>query len=93
MSKLDAAKRSERNKKEVDEINEARRKLARARDAIEGETRFTAQNLDTALDRKQRRIISEIISVLYEVLDEPTFEKARDAILAKYQISDKGKTG
>ena len=45
--------------------------------------------MSASLDKKQRKIISEIIGILYDMLDEDSFEKARDAILAKYQVPDK----
>lgn len=91
IGKLDAAKKADRDKVELDKINRAHKELQKVRTAIEQETRFIAQNLNSALDKKQRKVISEIISLLYDVLDESSFEAARNAILKKYQIPDKEK--
>jgi molecular chaperone HtpG len=89
LGKLDAAKEVGRDQSELNEINRVHKELQRARTAIEQETRFTVQNLNSALDKKQRKVISEIINILYHVLDESSFEAARSAILKKYQIPDK----
>jgi molecular chaperone HtpG len=89
IGKLEAAKRADRKDDERKEIDRAQRELQKTRHAVESETTFAAQNLNPSLDKKQRKIISEIIGILYHVLDEGPFGKARDAILAKYQIPDK----
>lgn len=89
LGKLDAAKRAERDQNEINEIEKVRKGLQKSRDAIENETNFSAQNLNSALDKKQRKIIAEIIGILYDVLDEPSFERAREAILSKYQVRNK----
>mgnify|MGYP000197530263 CR=1 FL=1 len=44
------------------------------------------------LGRKQRKVISEVLEVLFEVLDEVNFEKAKAAILARFQVEE-SKTG
>jgi len=89
VEKLETAKKSDRSEQEVKRIDKTKAKLFRAKKALEKETRFTAQYLNAALNKKQRKIISEIIGILYDVLEERVFEKARDAILAKYQIQKK----
>jgi hypothetical protein len=89
IDKLDAAKNAERNESERNEIDRVREELQQTRESVEHETTFAAQKLNASLDKKQRKIISEIIGILYDVLEEHSFEKARDAILAKYQVPDK----
>jgi len=89
IDKLDAAKKAERNESEQNEIDRVQKELQKTRQSIEHETTFAAQKLSASLDKKQRKIISEIIGILYDMLDEDSFEKARDAILAKYQVPDK----
>jgi len=89
IDKLDAAKKAERNESEQNEIDRVRKELQKTRQSIEHETTFVVQKLSASLDKKQRKIISEIIGILYDMLDEDSFEKARDAILAKYQVPDK----
>lgn len=87
--KLEAARKSDRNDNESSEIDRVFREINKVRDAIENETSFVAQNLNPTLDKKQKKIIRDIIEILYSVLDERSFEKARDAILQKYQIPSK----
>ena len=89
IDKLDAAKNPERNESERNEIDRVRKELQQTRQSLENETTFVAQKLNASLDKKQRKIISEIIGILYDVLEEDSFEKARGAILAKYQVPDK----
>jgi hypothetical protein len=89
IAKLEAAKKADRDHHEQAEIDRIHKELQTTRHAVESEIRYVAQNLNPALDKKQRIILSEIISILYDVLDESSFEKARNAILAKYQIRDK----
>lgn len=90
IARLEVAKKADRNDNERAEIDRVQRKIKKTRRIIENETNFVVQNLNTALNKKQRKIISEIIEILYDVLDEGIFEKARDAILARYQIPDTG---
>lgn len=89
IDKFDAAKNAERNESERNEIDRVRKELQETRHSVENETTFAAQKLNASLDKKQRKIISEIIGILYDVLDEDSFEKARDAILAKYEVPDR----
>ncbi len=89
IDKLDVARKAERNESERNEIERVWKELQKTRQSVEHETTFAAQKLNAALDKKQRKVISEIISILYDVLDEDSFENARDAILEKYQVPDK----
>jgi molecular chaperone HtpG len=91
IAKLEAAKKGDRRDGERKEIDRVQREIEKTRQAVETETNYAARNLNTSLDKKQRKIISEIIGILYRVLDESAYEKARDAILAEYQIQDKEK--
>jgi hypothetical protein len=89
IDRLNAAKSAERNESERKEIDRVLKELQQTHQSVEHETAFAAQKLNASLDKKQRKIISEIISILYEVLDEHSFEQARTAILAKYQVPGK----
>ena len=89
IDKLDESKKADRSENERNEIEKVRKQLQNTRDIIENDVNFTTQNLNPALDKKQRKIISDIISIIYNVLDESSFELARDAILAKYQVTTK----
>lgn len=91
IEKLDAARKVDRNDNERNELDCFLNKLYKTRQIIDNETDFMGQKLNSALDKKQQKIIREIIGILYNVLDEDSFEKARDAILAKYRLPDKEK--
>lgn len=90
VEKLDKVKNSKRRESEHKNINRVKEKILNICESIEKETSYIAQNLNPALDKKQRKIISEIIGILYNTLEKGVFEKARDAILAKYQVANKG---
>lgn len=62
--------------------------LKKVRQALEQENHFAVKKLRSNLDRKQRKIIKEILQILYETLDKEQYERARVAILAKFQIDD-----
>ncbi|RJQ78933.1 MAG: hypothetical protein C4519_11320 [Desulfobacteraceae bacterium] len=86
ISKLEAAEKADRPENDRKRIVNKKRELLKAQEKISKEVTFAAKNLKSSLDKKQRKVISEILELLYHVLDETTFEKARNAILNKYQI-------
>jgi len=60
--------------------------LEKIRKTIEEEKSFAVKNIRSNLDRKQRKLLSEILGILYEALDEQNFKKAKSAILKKFTI-------
>lgn len=84
--KLESAINAGRSETDLKKIREVKSKLVSAKKYLEKIIKFTTQDLNPALDRKQVKIIREIIEILYDVLPEIYYEKARDAILAKYQV-------
>ncbi len=86
IAKLESAEKADRPAEERERIAEKRDKLSTALEEISNNVEFTGQTLKSSLDKKQRKIVSEILSLLYDALDETNFEKARNAILKKYQI-------
>ncbi len=86
IAKLECAVKADRSEEERKRLEEKRKELEKARKKISNATGFTAQNLKSSLDKKQRKIVSDILAILYDVLDNPHFEAARDAILKKYQV-------
>lgn len=62
--------------------------LEKVRQTLEQENHFVVKKLRSNLDRKQRKVIQEILQILYETLDKEQYEKAKAAILAKFQIND-----
>jgi molecular chaperone HtpG len=86
--KLEAARKADRPKIEIERLSKKQKEMQEAQNIIK-ETEFTTQNLKSSLDKKQRKIVSEIIAILYDVMDASNFEVARNAILEKYQIPEK----
>ena len=72
------------------EITTVATKLKDIRESLERENHFAVQKLRSSLDRKQRKIIAEVLQVLHATLDEASFKKAKTAILARFQVSDNG---
>ncbi len=89
ITKLQSAEKADRSTEERKRILQKRKELQTAQERITKETEFTVQTLKPSLDRKQKKIVSDILGILYDVLDERDFEVARDAILKKYQIPEK----
>ena len=93
------AKEEERSKKvfeirqnkepqEAEKIQPVIDNLKRVREAIEQKDHYAVTKLRSNLDRKQRKIISEILAILYEVLPKAEYEKASKAILGKFSLND-----
>lgn len=58
--------------------------LGEVRQSLENDNHFAAKKINSCLDRKQRKVITDILALLHETLDEPNYKKARAAILGKY---------
>lgn len=52
---------------------------------LQVESRYAVKGLRPDLDRKQRKLIGEILQLLHDVLTKDQYEVAQAAILAKYQ--------
>lgn len=89
ISKIESAEKADRSEEERKRLAKKREELQEALEKISSETEFTAQNLKSSLNKKERKIVSDIISLLYDVLDNSNFEMAREAILKKYQPQEK----
>lgn len=76
------------NSPEAQIIEPVIKQLEEIHQALERECVPVAKKLNPTLDRKQRKIIQEILDILSQTLEEPQFKKARDAILARYQITN-----
>jgi hypothetical protein len=61
-------------------------KLNETRQILEEEGIYTVKRLRSDLTRKQRRVVSEVLEILYQTLDKKNYEKAESAILARFQI-------
>ncbi|PWU08716.1 MAG: hypothetical protein C5B50_29035 [Verrucomicrobia bacterium] len=85
LDRLKRAKSGERSSEEASRLEDARKRLVQTRETLDT-VPFIAQKLNTSLDRKQRRIIAEILELLHQVLDSDSFERARNAISSKYSL-------
>lgn len=88
IAKLDAANQSDRSTAEKSLIDELNQKLRATRDKVDQAAPYMTRIVST-LDRRQRKLITEIVELLYGVLDSSSFEKARDAIFERYGASSK----
>jgi len=89
IAKLDAARKADRPPDEIERLTKKQNDMQKAQEKISKGTVFTVQNLKSSLDKKQRKVVAEIIAILCDVLDQSQFETARNAILKKYQIPEK----
>jgi len=71
----------------VDEIKLAPivKKLEKVEAELSKENNYVPSKLRTDLDRKQRRIIEDVLKILYDTLDEATYRKAHAAIMERFQ--------
>lgn len=76
---------------EKEQIEAVLDELSIVQNKLEEEENFTLKKLRSNLDRKQRKVVTEILQILYETLDETNYNKALAAILAKFQLEDNGK--
>ncbi|MFC1601551.1 ATP-binding protein [Candidatus Sumerlaeota bacterium] len=89
ITKMTAAEKADRSEEERRRLDKKRKELQKAKERIANETKFIGQTLKSSLDKKQRKIISDILGLLYDVLDGQNFETAKAAILKKYQAPEK----
>lgn len=68
------------------ELKKLGHQLEETRKALEQDNTFVAKKLRPDLGRKQRKVISEVLEVLYQALDEANYKKAEAAILSRFQI-------
>lgn len=83
---------SRKNPEDSERIKSIIDQLKKARNEVEKANYFISKKLSSSLDRKQRKIIQEILDILYNTIDKENYEKAKAAILAKYKINDNEKS-
>lgn len=79
---LEASKNGENNQ----EFQPLLSDLDEVRKSLSEQHKFGTRALRSDLDRRQRKLVLEIIQVLEGVLDESSFKKAKSAILTKFGI-------
>ncbi|RLI49500.1 MAG: hypothetical protein DRP09_20615, partial [Candidatus Thorarchaeota archaeon] len=74
------------NTADVKRLESVVQKLEETRQVLEQESSYAVKKLRSNLTRRQRKIISDILKILYQTLDKKIYEKAEAAILARFQI-------
>lgn len=77
---------NEKVKHEIQELSGTLQQLEQLKNEVENKNNYIAGSLNPSLNRKQRQIIKIVLEVLQETLETKEFKKARDAILAKFQM-------
>lgn len=71
---------------EVKQLERLAQQLEETRQSLEQDSTYVVEKLRSNLDRKQRKVIAEILQVLHQSLDEANYKKAETAILTRFQI-------
>ena len=77
------ALKGDRKSGELEQLQEISERLSDIQDRVTSADTKRA-TLSSELNRKERKLINEILALLSETLDDPSFEKAKQAILTKY---------
>lgn len=72
------------NIKDQEKIEPVIMQLQELKTSLNDSKHYVIKKLRTDLDKKQRKIIDEIIKILEETLDSDSFEKAQDAIMKRF---------
>lgn len=83
-ARVESALATRQSEPERQEMQSALTSLKALRERLDEKGVFATSKLNSNLDRKQRKIVGEILELLHEVLDATQFGRARDAIVKKY---------
>ncbi len=86
--KVKRAVETRKEKPDAGELGSVAVKLKEIEATLKQENNFAVKKLKSHLDRKQRQVLKDVLAVLYDTLDEANYKKAKEAILAKFQITD-----
>lgn len=75
------------SEKDREKIQPIVARLEQLRNELTDSKNFVREKLRTDLDKKQRKIIDEIIKILEQTLDSENFKKAQSAIMEKYRAN------
>lgn len=87
IDKLGAAAKADRPEHEVRQLDNAATRLIKAKELIESDSDYLAKSVKASLDRKQRKLIQEILALLYDELKPDSFEEVREIIMRKYGVN------
>ncbi len=86
IEKLSVVSSDGRSADDLQRIKEAKENAEMVKTAI-ATAPYVTQNLRTSLDKKQRKVIAEIVEILHNVLNPEDFERAREAIMTRFGSS------
>lgn len=88
--KIQTALKGDREEDERHLLQEQITKIETLANNIKERPVYTTDRLVPSLNRKERKIIQEIIKILYGTLEDKVFQQAKHAILSKFGIDPKG---
>jgi hypothetical protein len=83
---LEEAKQANRPETEIQQIDEVLGQLREKEQDLAKTEIFTLKRIKTHLDRKQRKVIQEILEILHGSLDQKEYAKVKDAIMEHFEI-------
>lgn len=88
IEKVDAALCARRDEKELKQLGSSKASLERVKQEVERARELVTTKLSPSLDRKQRKIIQDILELLRQVLEDESYAIAKDAIVSKYGLKE-----
>lgn len=85
--KLDNALNPARTDTEREQLERTQAEVTKTLQHLEKASVYVGSRLKTSLDRKQRRLLRDILELLYEILPEEWSDKAKRAIMNKYGMT------
>lgn len=91
IEKIAEAEKGERDENEIQRLKDARQSLDKARSIIQ-DAPYRVAKLKSSLDRRERSIIEDVLTILRDTLDAKAYEQAENSIMSKYgvMVSEKG---
>lgn len=88
IDKVDAALRARRDEKERKQLSNSKVSLEKIRQEVQEARELVTTKLSPCLDRKQRKIIQDILQLLRQVLKDEEYTLAKNAIISKYGLKE-----
>lgn len=86
-TKLSTAEHPTRKESDRKALHQAREKVDRALHTLDDTTAHAGGRLSPTLGPKESKLLKDVLALLYEALDDASFNKARKAIIDKYGAS------
>lgn len=83
---IESRENSKDQKDQVDikKLKDLRVQLKSVKNKLSDDNNFAINNFKSSLDRKQRKVLEDVLHILLETLDPKEYKKARDAILDRF---------